>query len=65
MSRFNTRLPVAPLSWERPEFSASILSGKDWADSFSRSLEISLDILGVSAEENAIENSAKSAWFLS
>ena len=65
MSRFNTRLPVAPVSWERSEFSASILSGKDWADSFARTLEISLDTLGVSSEDNAIESSAKSIWFLS
>lgn len=65
MSRFNTRLPNAPLQWERSEFSASIQSGKEWADSLARTLEISLDTLGVSSEDNAIESSAKSIWFLS
>tara|TARA_R110000744_G_scaffold216519_2_gene335310 strand:- start:1328 stop:1525 length:198 start_codon:yes stop_codon:yes gene_type:complete len=65
MSRYNTRLPEAPVSWETTGFSSSTVSGKEWADSFTRTLEISLDTLGSSTENNAIEDSAKSTWFFS
>ena len=63
MSRFTARLPTAPQSWERSSFTEN--SGKEWADSFSRTLEISLDVMGTSTEENANEFSARESWFLS
>ncbi len=63
MSRFTARLPTAPQTWERSSFTEN--SGKEWADSFSRTLEISLDVLGTSTETNSNEFSAREAWFLS
>jgi hypothetical protein len=63
MSRYSTRLPVAPESWERSSFSQA--SGKEWADTFTRTLEISLDVLGTSTEDNSREASARDVWFMS
>lgn len=52
MSTIDTRLPTAPAEWS-----------KSWADRFSNVVQLAINSIGNSAQNNAEEASDRKIWF--